>query len=166
MVVFAGDVAFADETNEALKTGTVIARGRRVTNSTAAATEQSVLRLDNVSVLAGRVYWIGTGPLGLDTTVAADIGAATLRVQAGATATTASTRLASATGAMVNASFAESCDCGGFYVPAGDEVLSILLTTSRSNGTGNISLAASATAPIDLFVVDMGVDPGDTGVDL
>jgi hypothetical protein len=142
MVVFAGDVAFADETNDALKTGTVIARGRRTTNSTAAATEQSVLRLDNVSVLLGRVYWIGTGPLGLDTTVA------------------------SATGAMVNASFAESVDCGAFYVPSADEVLSILLTTSRSTGTGNISLAASATAPIDLYVVDMGTDPGDTGVDL
>lgn len=167
MTIYAGQMPTADQLNTELLPGTVIARGRRVTSSTAAAAEQSVLRVDAIPVKSGRLYWIATGSLALDTTVSADSGRCLLRYDnTGASATTASTVLTVSPTYCGNNAQQDAVQIGVFYAPASDETLSILLTTARLAGTGNISLLAAATSPIDLYVMDCSVDPGDSGVDL
>ena len=167
MTVFAGDTVMADETNEALKTGTIIARGRRITSSTASASETSVLRVDAVPVVSGHVYMLMTNPVAIDTTVANDTGRINLRVdETGAAATTGSTLVCSAQAKLPDITNAECHAVMSTRTATSTGTWSVLLTTSRATGTGNISLIGTAQFPIELLVIDCGVDPGDTGVDL
>lgn len=157
----------ATNLSTAVLAGNIIGWGRRTTSSTAASAEQSVLRVDGIAMTSGRIYLIQSSSLALDTTVSADSGRAVLRYDnTGAAATTSSTVLTVSPTYCGNAAQQDAVQISVIYVPSADETVSILLSTIRLAGTGNISLSAAATSPIDLFVIDCGESPGDTGVDL
>lgn len=159
--------AIEDDIDDIADTGRCIARGRRVTNSTAAAAETSVLRVDDIPVVNGRLYHITTNPLQIDSTVANDICRINLRIdETGADATTASTVMALTQLRQTDAAQSEQTMVGAVRPASANGLWSVLLTTSRPAGTGNISLVGGATIPIDLLVIDLGPDPTDTGVDL
>jgi len=145
----------------------VIKRGQRITASSTTTTEVGVLRVDDVPVYAGRAYKVWTSPLILDTSVANDVARAHLRyTEDGSLPATSDTQLQAAHGVLANITSGESRVVVANYSPAADGLLSVLLSVSRVSGTGNISISASATFPIDLVVEDMGLDPGDVGVDI
>jgi chitobiase/beta-hexosaminidase-like protein len=150
--------------------GTIIARGRRTSNSTASASEQGVLRLDDIPITNGRLYQIYTSGLMLDSTVANDESRARIRYTTdGSTPTTSSTILpgSQADYRQADAGIPEHVHIRTTYAPSSDQTLSLLLTTSRIAGTGNISIGADGTSNVcDLYVMDCGEDPGDTGVDI
>src|SRR5436305_7654672 len=64
--------------------------GTRTTASSTTTTEVGVLRVDNIPVIAGRLYLIYTTPLAIVSTVANDTPRANLRTSTSGTATTAS----------------------------------------------------------------------------
>lgn len=167
MPVLAGDTATAAQWNLDTLGGTLIARGRRETNSTTTTSEVGVLRLDDIPILAGRTYIIDTSSLSMDGNTANDILRATIRYTTdGTTPTTSSTILVLAQELQANASFSVFCNPRASYTPAGNETLSLLLTVARATGAGTVGMVGSATNPIELFVIDMGEDVGDTGTDI
>lgn len=147
--------------------GQIIARGRRPTSSpTTTTTEIGVLRLDAVPVLLGRVYGIYTSTIQLASTVANDGIASNLRLNAAGIATTASTSIGTVRDQMVNATTGFTGSFSRLYVPSADVNISVLITVVRVTGSGNCLMTGSADSPIELWVVDHGDDPGDTGVDI
>lgn len=166
MTFTAGEDLSSDELNAVSLYGAVIARGRRTSNSTAASAETAVLRVDNVALKSGNLYYVTTNVFQIDTTVANDSARALLRVSTSGAATTSSTLLTFGQAVLPSATTPDTISVAAFYVPAGDETLSVLLSHIRNAGTGNIQIQLGATFPLDLFVIDCGVDPGDTGVDL
>jgi hypothetical protein len=145
-----------------------IARHRRITNSTAAAAETSVLRIDNIRLTMGNLYLAWVPDANMVATVANDRGALTLRLSTAGIATTASTAIQISNSPPLPASVAGSAiGCGTTFVSTVNSTnASVLLTTSRFIGAGNISLQGGATFPIELLIYDLGPDIGDTGVDL
>ena len=172
MTFFSGQKARAADVNDLIDKDSVLplgirARGNRTTSSTTTTTEVGVLRLDDIPTYAGRTYKIWTTPLALDTTVANDVAAASVRYTTdGSTPTTSSTQLASSQSALTNATSANTAPISVDYSPSADGLLSVLLTVSRVSGTGNISILATSTVPINLVVEDIGMDPGDSGTDI
>lgn len=170
MTILAGQIPSAIEVNNLELPGRVIFRASRSTASTAASGAQGVLRLDGVTVTSGRRYEIRTSTLLIRSSVAADRASVQFSMDTtGAAATTSSTRYA-----VFNTSNIDDTSNGtGAYLsfnytaPA-DQTVSILLWTNRVSGTGNVNLvvAGSSGQTIDIEVVDMGIDPGDTGVDI
>ncbi len=149
----------------------IVARGRRSTvTGNITTTETGVLRLDNVPVRAGRAYLITTNNLNLDTTVSNDIAAARLRaVQATGTGTTASTSSTLAgqwRNTIDDSVYSNLGVAQAFWLPSSDGFLSVLLSAVRINGSGNIVMYANSVSGelIDMAVLDLGTDPGDTGV--
>ena len=141
--------------------------GLRTSSSTAAAGAQGVMRLDGILLTAGRRYKIFTNTLVLVSSVANDQVTARISYDVtGANATTASALLA-----LYNTPAVDSTANGmggvvaASYLAAANVSLSIILWTQRLVGTGNARLI-SAGVGIEMFVKDMGVDTGDTGVDL
>lgn len=167
-----GDLVVADLTAidsriTADSRGQIVSRGRRITTSTASASEQSVLRLDGIPVVAGNVYLITTNPVTLDSTVANDVGRINLRIdETGAAATTSSTQIALGQQRLDDAANGNTCSACSSRSATATGSWSVLLSTSRVTGTGNISVVGSSAGPIELYVIDCGPDPGDTGVDL
>lgn len=165
-----GDIIFAADTALGWKAGTVIARGRRTTNSATTTSEVGVLRLDDVPLVGGRLYWIGTNAVALDTGNTADSARCNLRYTTdGSTPTTSSTALAMGQAKPVDAAVAETVSVSAFYIPASDETFSVLLTVQRATGTTaavGLTGGTGQPSPIDLFIQDCGVDPGDTGTDI
>lgn len=145
-----------------------IRRGRRETNSTAAAAEQPVLRVDNIPLVMGNLYFFWVPGANMVATVANDRGALTLRLNTSGVATTASTAMQIANSPPLPASVAGSAIGGGatFVSTVNSTNASVLLTTVRFVGTGSISLQGGATFPVELLIYDLGPDMGDTGVDL
>lgn len=160
----------ASETLTMIRAGRCIARGKRVTNSTGTTTEQGVLRLDGVPVKTGRLYRIYTNFISVDSSVANDVISGKLRYTTdGTNATTSSTLLSSTQHLQANATAGEHILVDEDYTPGSDVNLSILLTCSRAVGSGTVAFLGGSTGnppPISLYVVDMGEDPGDTGVDI
>ncbi len=164
----AGDTPDAEEFEDlidSLAAGTGIARGRRTTTSSTTTTEVGVLRL-TASVRAGRAYMISTSPLRLNSTVSDDrIYAIVRHTTNGTTPSVASTPLHTITALM--RSSVPSLPMLFPYVASTDHTLGLLLCVGRWTGTGTVSIVTDASMPtIDLTVVDLGVDPGDTGVDI
>lgn len=165
MPALAGQTATADQYNEDVQK--LIGFGQRLSNSSTTTTEIGVLRLDDIPILAGHRYEISTSTLLLGTSVANDIVTARLRYTTdGSTPSTSSTLLTLA-GERI-----EVTASGGYalvratYAPAADETLSVLLTVGRASGTGNVGINYGSAAPIEVYVIDLGEDPGDTGVDI
>jgi hypothetical protein len=145
----------------------IIARGNRATaSSSATTTEIGVLRLDSIPVVSGRAYRIWTSPMQLYSNVAGDVVAARIRVSTSGAATTASTVLGIALTSSAQTSTGtiqpESRAMSEVYVASSTTTLSVLLSLARNTGTGNGQILVGE----DLVVEDIGVDPGDTGVDL
>lgn len=168
MPIGGGDIVTADQYEA--DTEKVIARGRRVTSSAASTTSAvAILRLDDVPLRAGYYYEIRTNALGVRSTVANDAGRAFIVYTTdGSTPTTASPELpgsrVESTVAAANRS--EHVTINAQYPAASVETLSILLCVARTAGTGNVTIVSDATNTIDLSIVSLGEDPGDSGVDL
>lgn len=142
-----------------------IARGRRTTaTGNITGTETGVLRLDSISVYAGRLYRISTSDINMDTSVANDVCSARIRISTSGTATTASTQIANIRQTIDSAADSNIVPLNTFYAPASDATLSVLLSAIRVTGTGNLVVFCSGTDILDLVVSDEGIDPGDTGV--
>lgn len=148
--------------------GSVIARAYRASfSSGSTGTEQPYLRLDNVSIQKGNTYFIQTGPIFLDASVANDVGRAIIRVATGGvTATTGSTQLQLAQAVIPNTSLPEVVSILFSYNATVDDTLSILLSVTRAAGTGTIQIQPTGNSPVEMFVIQGGTDPGDTGIPL
>jgi len=141
----------------------LIARSRRTTNQTSnSATEQGVIRFDDIPVVGGRVYAIYTSTLNMTPSVSGLTAEARLRITTdGSTPTNASTQvgdlLLEATATFVPAN-------GGvlrtLYIASPGDVLSVFFGWVLAGGTGTVTLNGSSTKPVDLYVEDLGVDPG------
>ncbi len=167
MPAFAGEIANPAQYNIDTKRLVGLA-GPRTTSSTATTTEQDVLGMDGVQLLGGHAYKIWTTPLFGDTT-SANIPAAQVRYSTTGTASTAATStvlpgsrcdLRQADGA-----FQESMSVQTLYLPSADEVVSFVLTCVAATGSST-TLEASATRIIMLVVEHMGLNPGNTGINL
>lgn len=146
----------------------VVKRGSRPTDSTATSTEIGVLRVDNIPILANYLYKIWTSPLFLIGTVAADVNGAILRVSSSGVATVASTLLCQ-TQMPVGSVTAHPPVAPSMVMPyssGADQTLSVILTSFRmAGGTGTAKIGA-AVGTIEVVIECLGLDPGDTGVDL
>ena len=164
MTINAGDTPPADELND--PTGSTVARGERPTTSSTTTSETAVLRIDAVPVEVGRVYWVVTSNLFLASSVAADVITGRIRASTAGAATTASAIVGEG-GTTQPTTTAFGVPLRVKYVPGSTGNVSFLLSVARIGGTGNVSIVAATNHPtIDLAVIDGGVDPGDTGVDL
>jgi hypothetical protein len=149
--------------------GRIVARGRRSTaTGNITTTETGVIRLDNVPVFDSRAYMIASANLNVDASVANDIGELRYRVTQqttpGTSATTSSTQMGRWRSTIDDATNSNVLPFVAFYYPSADGYLSVLLSAFRAAGSGNIVVFANNVEPIDLVVVDLGPDPGDTGV--
>jgi hypothetical protein len=162
----------ATKLNRSLRAGRCIGRARRITNSSATSGTAllPVLRLDDIPIFAGRLYEVRTTNLFLDGSIANDVGQAfILATMDGSTPTIASTTLPGAATQTVipNTSFGEARPILTSYIPAVDETLSLLLVAARGSGSGAIVIQANGAGTVcEMKIVDLGEDPGDTGVDL
>jgi hypothetical protein len=145
-----------------------IRRGRRETNSTAAAAEQPVLRVDDISLTMGNLYFVHMPSANLAGNTAADRGNVMLRLSTAGIATVASTQIqASNTGALLASVAGSSITAGAtFTSTVNSTTASVLLSTQRFVGAGTVFLQGGPTFPIELLIYDLGPDIGDTGVDL
>lgn len=144
-------------------------RASRSTDSTATATEIGVLRLDDVPILAGRIYAIQTTPLGLDSTSTNDEIIAQFRFTTdGSTPTTASTVLPGGRVQVrqTDSNVPEHKTIYTTYTPAANETLSLLLTVARLAGAGNVRISPDTSGLTAFTVVDLGVDPGNHGTSI
>lgn len=166
MPAFAGGVADPGQYNEDIKK--LVAYGQRTSSSTATTTEQEVLRLDGVDLKSGKRYEFKTNTVQPVSSIANDYVAIKLRyVTGGATATSSSTALVVSQLRITGASGNETTQAVVTYAPSGgDEELSLILTVARVSGTGNVSITGASTNPIELMVIDLGPDPGNTGMSL
>lgn len=144
-----------------------VARGKRTTDSAVSTnTETMVLRLDGLYLKAGRSYQFMTSSLLTQSTVANDVIAVRLRYETADTATTSSGVVAYTQNRRTLNGTPENTHLSVDYTPVADETGSLLLTVARTGGTGDCIIAGAAAYPICVYVNDMGVDVGDTGVDL
>lgn len=165
MAIQAGSRALASDVIPATKK--LIARGNRLTNSTGTTTEVGVLRLDDIPIIGGRIYQISTSTLLLATNTANDFVNAKIRYTTdGSTPTTSSSLLTQTGGRIEATSSGDFAYLSGLYAPASDETLSVLLTVARGSGAGTVAINYGSSVPIELYIVDLGVDPGDTGTDI
>ena len=165
MTINAGDTPDADDLNALALPGQLIAYGQRTTDKTYTGTEVGVIRLDNVSMLAGYRYWITTSNLRLNVT-SGETGHCNLRYNTGGTATTSSTVLTAASGNANSAFTPVQSPIISCTLAPGAATVSILLCLSRSGGSNNVTMTGSSTQPIELYVWCAGPDPGDSGTDI
>lgn len=146
----------------------LVARGARTSNSTAAAAEQPVLRVDDIPLVMGNQYFVHVPSANMVATVANDRGNLNLRFNLTGVATTASTIVQIANSNLLPASATGSMMTIGatFTSTVNSSVGSALLTHSRFAGAGNISLQGGAQFPIELLIYDLGPDVGNSGVNL
>jgi len=145
----------------------VVARGKRTSNSGSTTTEVGVLRLDNVSLKEGYLYWICTGNLNIDGGTNNNNIGARLRMSTSGAAGTSDTLMQAMNYDQQSAAASEAgAGILASYTPGADETGSFLLSVAAFVGAPTVSMLGSATQPIELFVVNMGIDPGDTGVDV
>lgn len=166
MTVNAGQKLTAAQYGADIRGGTCIARGRRETNSSTTTTEAEVLRIDTVSLLSGRLYLLKTNSLQPFSSVANDYVAVKLRYSTSGAATSASTAAIVIQDRYTGASGNEGTAAEVTFPAGSNQTMSLLLTVARVSGTGNVGITGSASVPIEIMIIDLGVDPGDTGVDL
>jgi hypothetical protein len=145
----------------------ILARGKRVTDSSTTTTEVGVLRLDGIPVVSGQAYRVDLSPVSLDSSVVNDAVQARCRFAIGSTATTSSTQISQPLQAVVG-SIAVVAWPGLWTINAPSTgLLSVLISVARQSGTGNARMLRGLGAgDMTLIVSNMGVDPGDTGVSI
>jgi len=148
----------------------IVARHERTSNATATSggTEQPILRIDNIPLIGGCLYSIYTSPMYCSVSVANDVPRLSLRVNNAGVATITSNQIATAQLKVTSTTADECQQVAGHYVPGSNETLSVLLSTLRGGGTGAITIKGGTNAPnpIQLYVVNLGIDPGATGTNL
>jgi hypothetical protein len=149
----------------------IVGRGNRITNATAVAstTEQGILRLDGMSVKGGYLYWILVPNVWVSTTDITGIVRFFLHKDASAAATTSSPQIDCTQMKLGAIATSEVLGVQGEYIPSIDETISVLLSYNRAAGAGTVTAQAGTNNPVPpmrMYVVNMGLDPGDTGVDL
>ncbi|MEU5950521.1 hypothetical protein ABZ793_33970 [Micromonospora sp. NPDC047465] len=149
----------------------VISRGQRSTTSafTSGSTELPILRLDGVPVVAGRLYHVRVVNVHIDgSTASTDMARGYLRYSTAGSATTASTQLAAASLPVPDTGgIASGTDIHGEFVAAATGTLSVLFTIARVTGlNANFRTVGGTGFNLELTVIDAGLDPGDTGIDL
>lgn len=168
MAFAAGEIVTADKLN--LATEKCKARGRRITTSSSSAgtTAVGVLRLDDIPIEGGYLYAIRTNALALQISTANNPVKAQIHYTTdGSTPTTSSTILPGGTTQSVPELTTQSDNTAilALYAPGSDETLSLLLAV-RATIAGNGSIFADATNTIEMWIENLGLDPGDTGVDI
>lgn len=165
MTLASGSRALASDVTAASRK--LVKFGRRESNSTTTTTEVGVMTLDDITFVGGRRYLVETSALLLDGSIANDVIRATIRYTTdGSTPTTSSTILCLAQDIQPNINFPITTSPSSTYAPSVDEAFSALLTVSRATGTGTVGMLGGTTTPIEILVWDLGVDIGDTGVDI
>lgn len=165
----AGQVLTAGLLNRKLRKN--VARGRRTTSSTAttSTTYVSVLRLDDIPLTAGITYRI-TWKAHFSIATATDVLAGLLFYTVdGSTPTTSSTAVPGSAGEVDFASTSQQpvCTVVTSYTPVTDETLSVLLGVKHIVGTSSGTMTANGFGTTtEMYIDDMGDDPGDTGTDL
>jgi hypothetical protein len=162
----AGQILTAGTFNS--KTRKCIARARRTTNSgTSAGAATAVLRLDDKPMVGGRTYRITWIAKANSTTANDTIRGQLYHTTNGSTPTTASTNTPGGAAETSNAGNGGTLVCVTDYTPAVDETFSVLLAVLRTGGAGNASFTSNgSTLLTEIYIDDMGDDPGDTGTDL
>lgn len=145
--------------------GTILAYGQRVTDKVFSGTEVGVLRLDSISCRAGYRYMIMTSNLRLNVT-SGETGKANLRYSTSGSAGTSDTVLITLESNANSAFSPNQSHVMCCSIAPGTVTLSVLLTVARAGGSNNVTMTGSATQPIELYVIMVGPDPGDTGVDV
>jgi fructose-specific phosphotransferase system IIC component len=132
------------------------------------AAVQGVLRLDNITMTAGRRYLVMSSPLRMALATATDRGKFELRYNATGTATTSSaaisrSEIAVPTGGFTNDSFPPMRKV---ITPGSSTALaSVLLCMSRPTGTGAITAYGSTDdEQLWIAVIDQGLAVADGGV--
>jgi hypothetical protein len=167
--VAAGQTISASLLND--KTRKVVARAARSTNSSAttSTTPIPVLRLDSIAVKAGRSYRI-TWKAAFDNNTATDTLRGHIRFTLTGSAAVAGSALLPGSAGEVHPTTASSPASGLVscnYTPVSDARLSILLCVLHGTGTSSSLMQADGTSLItEMFIDDMGDDPGNTGVSL
>lgn len=168
MPALAGQTATAAQFN--LDTTQIVAYAERTTDSSTTTTIVGVLRLDDVPLTGGYLYKVMTSTLHLDSSAIDDhIEARITYTTDGSTPTTASSTLPggrSQARQSVSASFGEDRAIQALYAPASDETLSLLLCVRRDSGTGSVGISGTGGFVIQMWVEQLGENPGDTGVDI
>lgn len=170
VVTISGDAVINTKSVSARPLG-IVRRYRRTTVSSAStsATLVGVLMTEDLSIVSGRLYRIGY-QIHFDSTVADDQCRAELRhTTDGATPTTASAVLVgSGSEAVIRTTGTrETRNAETYYAPGVDQTLSLLLAVSRQAGSGNVTAFADASQFVtEIWVEDMGTDPGSSGSDI
>lgn len=144
--------------------GACIGRNTRATappagTGTSVATSQPVLST-SAPVKAGRVYEVRALHFGLYSNLAGTAQANLLFTLDGTEPTTASGVLDQVDIQIPAGGIPEDAQLDRTYVPSAEGVLSVLLTYY---GPGTCHMNGSATWPIELLIIDLGMDPGVTG---
>lgn len=152
-----------------MKVRKCIARARRTTTSStsSSSTPVAVLRLDDIPILAGHTYritWIAKA----NTTVAGDVTRGIMHFTTdGTVPTSANAQVLGSTASTTEAGTGSTLVCVTDYTPSVDQTYSVLLSIFRNSGTGAVSFASNATTILtQIYIDDMGDDPGNTGTDL
>ncbi|MGW1059362.1 hypothetical protein [Micromonospora rubida] len=150
----------------------IVGRGQRSTTSsfTSGTTEMPILRIDNLPVVGGRLYHVRVVNVHIDGSAvnATEVVRGYLRYSTAGSATTSSTMLA-ATSLPVpdTGGVASGASVQGEVVPSVDGTLSVLFSIARmTGGSPNFRTVGGTGFNLDLTVIDAGIDPGDTGIDL
>lgn len=148
-------------TSWSLLPGQVVARGHRSTDPGGITTETGVLRIDNVVLKNGRIYQF-FGMQRAYSSSGTDTYASKIRVNTAGVATTSSTQI----GAGEQQSH-RSVVLTGLYAPGADVTASFLLSFNRASGSGTFNANGdSSTVGLQLYIIECGTDPTDTGVDV
>ncbi len=162
----AGQTLTASLLNQKLRK--CVARARRTTNSTSttSTTSVGVLRLDDIPLKAGVTYRI-TYKLTGDTVTSTDTLRGLIRYTTDTTTPTTSSTLLVGTGGecvFTSGSSGSTLVVTTDYVPVTDEYLSLLLCIQHTLGTSAIIAQADGGIFLtEMYVDDMGDDPGNTG---
>lgn len=133
-----------------------------ISSGSTSSTDAGVERVDSIVIKANILYFIVVfcHP---DSTVGTDKARVHLRYSTSGAATVASPVLPSAEGfgpvgapMVIMAPFSSIVDL----------TMSLWLGVARNSGTGTVTLYSDGSRNADIYIFAMGVDPGDTGVDL
>lgn len=162
MTFTAGQKVRASQLNEQ---GVIVARARRIVNTAGSAAAFGILRLDDIPILAGRAYE-------LQATGGIFPNAANLHCDMflrhttdGSTPGVASPALMQESMELNRNGFVYGYKIRYIHVPPADQTLSLLITAIQTVG-GSIAAYAAANWPTEITIIDLGGDPGDTGVDI
>jgi hypothetical protein len=158
----AGQTIRATETAVGWMPGTILARGNRTSNKASITTEVGVLRIDGITIVAGRRYMVICNSSRVDSATSTDKFQHRIRVSEAGAATTSSTEV----------SYWESADqdsgmpMGFFTATTNSTTCSVLFTLARFGAGSSTWQATDHDGGFCLEVFDCGEDPGDTGIDV